>query len=161
MKETMKKTIVCFFVAFLCWTQVSWAAAKEIRFRWVLSKKEAGGNLFASDAYVSSDGKELDVNRDAVLSNNDIAQISLVRDQSGFCRLVIQLTPAGREKYRKATGENIDRKLAVVIADELFAVFPVKQAENTGRISLPVASADEGERIIKCLGIASRFQSEF
>lgn len=144
-------------ILFLALTQICWAQ-KEIQFRWVLTKKEEASNCFAADTYISKNGKELSVNRDALLARSDIEKISLIRDQSGTSRLLIQLTDNGRKKYREATEKNPQRQLAVTIGDELLTDFRITRPETSGRVCLALNSMGEGERIMKSLGLSPRFE---
>lgn len=154
MKKTALSLILFFSLSGLCFSQT-----KEIQFRLVLTKNEA--QTIAFDSYVDKDGKEILVSKDVLLSNKDIESMSVSKDVSGRYHLLIKFTDIGKNKFHDVTEKNINRQLAVMIGDKILMDSYVRETINTGRTSIPIDSLDEGEELIRSLGLTPSVQYRF
>ncbi|HEV7692288.1 MAG TPA: hypothetical protein VGO52_15740 [Hyphomonadaceae bacterium] len=83
---------------------------------------------------------------DPVLSRGDIANTRTMTDQLGHPAIVIDLKPAGAERFARATTDNVGRMFAIVIDDRIISAPVVQMPIRGGSLTITGAfSREEAE----------------
>ena len=135
----MKKKIM-FFAALLVLTFLpatfSFAKAKTIQFRLVLSKEEAKSIPNKKYSYIAHKGqasKEVLVSKEVLLSREDIDSMVVIKKEDSrykdFPEIDVVFTKEGSAKLAKVTEQNLRKSIAIVVDDQIFSapyiVYPV------------------------------------
>ncbi len=112
----------------------------------------------AYDKYADENGKEILVNKQVLLSDKDIEQIGISKDEFGVPLAVVGFTDSGKKIYFEWTKKNIKRQLARICAGKLLAAPYINEAQDTGFAAILVASFSDAEALIKGLGFAPYLQ---
>lgn len=151
----MKKAAF-FIIVFLLFSTRCFPQTKELQFRSVLTGEES--KTIAYDKYADENGKEISVNKQVLLSDKDIEQIGISKDEFGRPMAVAGFTDSGKKKYFEWSKVNIRRQLARIYAGKFLAAPYINEAQDTGFAAIPVASLSDAEALIKGLGFAPYLQ---
>jgi hypothetical protein len=89
-------------------------------------------------------GEEIPLDPDPILGMADF-EMARVRDQ--LPQVVVRLTQEGADRLGTITRENIGRRLALVVDDQVVALPLIRAEVTAGELDLmPVASSEEAER---------------
>ncbi|MCX5714694.1 MAG: hypothetical protein NT033_07830, partial [Candidatus Omnitrophica bacterium] len=149
-RRTFSLTVFLLFCAY------SFCQAKELQFRLVLKAEESRVTVF--DKFLDGNGREILVSKKVLLSNSDIEQIGINKDEYGRSLAVIGFTDQGRKKYLDLTKKNINRQLAEIIEGTFLATYTINAAVDTGFAAVPVETLSDAEKLIKSLGFAPYLQ---
>lgn len=81
----------------------------------------------------------------AILRNEDVVDaLPAVNDTSASTEVYVQITlsPAAAERFEQATRENVQRRIAIVVGDEINSAPVVKSAIGGGRLSITMGAGD-------------------
>ncbi|MBU1042950.1 MAG: protein translocase subunit SecD [Candidatus Omnitrophica bacterium] len=91
------------------------------------------------------DGKDLLIEKDAVMTGDSLADAVLSRDNYGRSSVKLDFTPKGSVLFSNITGANVNRQLAVVLDGEIYSAPNIRErisggsAEITGSFSIEEA----------------------
>jgi len=149
------KKIAAFSCLFLSFYTLCFSQTKVLQFRAVLTEQESQSTPF--DKYIDNFGKEILVDKEVLLSNKDIDKIGIVKASREFPNeslLVVAFTNSGKGRFFEVTKESLNKRLAIIVDDNVLTAPYIIEAIDTGQTMIPVSSFNAAEELIKHLGFA-------
>ena len=121
----------------------------------VLSDDEAAS--VPHDNLKNERGKEIKVDEEVLLSNQDIDKIGISRGDFGDSQLSVVFNDEGKSKFYSVTKNNIKRQLAVVKGDKVLRASFIMESIKDGPLTVSFPSSSSAEETIKDLGFCPYF----
>jgi preprotein translocase subunit SecD len=133
----------------LPWTQGTNTVIAAVRFEVRLAEEQPVPGLIV--AQVGSAGRLIYLHPEIVVSNDDIAEASVV-DQGGPVAIAVRLEPAGAERMRQATQDHVDRPMAILIDGRVVMAPTLRAAISDSAMITGVYTKAEAERVVEGIG---------
>ena len=91
--------------------------------------------------------KTLLVSRDVVANADDLAAVGALTRDDGTRGILIVLTKAGGDRLQVVTGENIGRRMAIVLEGEIL-IAPTIRAEVTDNIAISFGDGEQRDAVL-------------
>ena len=138
-------------LGFLPWMQGSTALA-AVRFEVRLAEEQPVPGLIV--AQIGNSGRLIYLHPEIVVSNDDIAESSIVDDGVGQVAIAVKFEPAGAERMRQATQTHIGKPMAVLIDGRVVMAPTLRGAISDSAMITGVYTRAEAQRVVE--GIGSR-----
>jgi hypothetical protein len=116
-----------------------------------LAETEPGSDL--TEMKISGSDQKYYLHKEVELSNADVASVNLGRETGNSAAgIVLTFTNEGKEKFAKVTGENIGKRLGIVVAGKLISVPVIKEAITGGETTISGRfTKEEADGIVKSM----------